>query len=44
MDEVLEDWMERSCELKRWANWGKRGVTGNRTARALSVDKNDSVH
>jgi hypothetical protein len=44
MDEALEDWMERSCELKRWVNWGKRGVTGNRTALALSVDKNDSVN
>jgi hypothetical protein len=44
MDEALEDWMERSCELKRWVNWGKRGVTGNRTARVLSIDKNDSVN
>jgi hypothetical protein len=44
MDEVLEDWMERSCALKRWVNWGKRGVTGNRTALALSIDKNDSVN
>jgi hypothetical protein len=44
MVEALEDWMERSCELKRWVNWGKRGVTGNRTALALSVDKNDSVN
>jgi hypothetical protein len=44
MVEALEDWMERSCELKRWVNWGKRGVTGNRTALELSVDKNDSVN
>jgi hypothetical protein len=44
MDEALEDWMERSCELKRWVNWGKRGVTCNRAARALSIDKNDSVN
>jgi hypothetical protein len=44
MVEALEDWMERSCELKRWVNWGKRGVTGNRTALALSIDKNDSVN
>jgi hypothetical protein len=44
MVEALEDWMERSCELKRWVNWGKRGVTGNRTALELSFDKNDSVN
>jgi hypothetical protein len=44
MEEALEDWMERSCELKRWVNWGKRGVTGNRTALVLSIDKNDNVN
>jgi hypothetical protein len=44
MEEALEDWMERSWELKRWVNWGKRGVTGNRTALVLSIDKNDNVN
>jgi hypothetical protein len=44
MDEALEDWMERSCELKRWVNWGRRGGPDKRTALMLSIDKNDSVN